>query len=50
MNEKEKLDTTKNLAQKCKTCTLEDCMKCPFEEFQKLFGEQIKKHKLNRKA
>jgi hypothetical protein len=43
MNEKEKLDITKALAEKCKPCVLENCMKCPEESFQKLFGQQIKK-------
>jgi hypothetical protein len=48
MNEKEKFETTQKLACKCKTCELKDCMKCPAEEFNKLFGLQIQRFR-NRK-
>ena len=42
MEEKQKLDKTKALAKKCKLCVLLDCLKCPEDEFQELFGQQIK--------
>lgn len=43
MNEKKRLDATQALAKKCIICVLEDCMKCPEDEFQELFSQQIKK-------
>jgi len=43
MNEEKRLKTTQALAKKCKQCVLENCMKCPFEEFNLLFGPQIER-------
>lgn len=45
MEEKQRLEKTQALAKKCKLCVLLDCLKCPEEEFQQLFGQQIEKYK-----